>query len=395
MVTTFYPPYHFGGDATYIRALSRALVARGHSVDAFQIKQAHAVPQANAEDDGIVVHRLHSSWGPLSPLVTQQTGRPGIKAPALRAILDRDFDVVNFHNLSLIGGPGLLFMSRASVNLYTLHEHWLLCPTHVFWKYRKKPCDRPQCIRCCVRSGIPPQLWRYTSLLRRATAMVDLFLSPSAYTAQRHRQADLGAPIRVLPLFSVLEPEPQPAFTRPPRPHFVYVGRLTISKGLIPLLDYFQNTPDYDLSVVGHGELRTQLTRDYQASPHIRFLGSVPQQELIRIYASATAVILPSLAPETFGLTVVEAFACGTPAIVRNAGGNREPVDATGGGFVYRTEAELGQAVDALAKQPELRTDFARRAYDGYKKHFTKEHHLEGYLNCITTIQQEKRLKGI
>ncbi len=30
MVTTFYPPFHFGGDATYVRALSRALVARGH-----------------------------------------------------------------------------------------------------------------------------------------------------------------------------------------------------------------------------------------------------------------------------------------------------------------------------------------------------------------------------
>ncbi len=30
MVTTFYPPFQFGGDATYVRALSRAPVARGH-----------------------------------------------------------------------------------------------------------------------------------------------------------------------------------------------------------------------------------------------------------------------------------------------------------------------------------------------------------------------------
>ena len=34
----------------------------------------------------------------------------------------------NFHNISLIGGPGVLPMSRAPVALYTLHEHWLLVP---------------------------------------------------------------------------------------------------------------------------------------------------------------------------------------------------------------------------------------------------------------------------
>jgi hypothetical protein len=59
----------------------------------------------------------------LSPLITQQTGNPGVKTTQLRAVLDRDFDVVNFHNISLIGGPGVLQMSRAPVTLYTLHEH--------------------------------------------------------------------------------------------------------------------------------------------------------------------------------------------------------------------------------------------------------------------------------
>ena len=48
-------------------------------------------------------------------------------------MLDRDFDVVNFHNISLIGGPGVLQMSRGPATLYTLHEHWLICPTHIFW----------------------------------------------------------------------------------------------------------------------------------------------------------------------------------------------------------------------------------------------------------------------
>ena len=91
MVTTFYPPYHFGGDATYVRALSHALAARGHSVEVVHCEDAYrlagrTVPSAANVEQGIVVHRLKNRWGPLSPLITQQTGHPGLKLPELRAI---------------------------------------------------------------------------------------------------------------------------------------------------------------------------------------------------------------------------------------------------------------------------------------------------------------------
>src|ERR1700690_981273 len=127
MVGTYYPPYHFGGDAVFVQSLAPALVARGHQVevvhceDAYRLRAGAAQP-AEVEDDGITVHRLRSSFGALSPLITQQTSSPGLKSSALKRIFERNFDVVNFHNISLIGGVGILPMSRAAVNLYTLHE---------------------------------------------------------------------------------------------------------------------------------------------------------------------------------------------------------------------------------------------------------------------------------
>ena len=81
MVTTFYPPYNFGGCGTYVRALSRALVVQGHAVevihclDAYRIKSKHSMPDEGS-DEGIVVHQLESPFGFLSPLITQLTGRP-------------------------------------------------------------------------------------------------------------------------------------------------------------------------------------------------------------------------------------------------------------------------------------------------------------------------------
>ena len=75
-----------------------------------------------------MVHELRSGFGALSPLLTQQTGRPMLKHRALKQILSRNFDVIHFHNISLIGGPAVLGLSNAPVTLYSLHEHWLLCP---------------------------------------------------------------------------------------------------------------------------------------------------------------------------------------------------------------------------------------------------------------------------
>ena len=395
MVTTFYPPYHFGGDATYVRALSRALTARGHTVevvhceDAYRLSGKDADPRVAGEDEGILVHRLKSRLGPLSPLITQQTGRPGLKAGALRAILKRDFDVVNFHNISLVGGPAILELSAAPVTLYTLHEHWLLCPTHIFWKNRSKACDVKQCIRCSLRSGIPPQWWRYTGLIKRAIAHVDVFLAPSEFTAQRHRESGI-APVQVLPLFSILDPGSPDDDIVLSRPCFLFVGRVTASKGILAVLAQFANLPEYDLTVVGEGDLRAGLERQYAGHANIHFLGQIPQDELTVLYRGATALVFPSLAPETFGLSIAEAFACGTPAIVRDAGGSRELVDATGGGVVYRTDAELLHALHKLAGDGGLRAQLGQRARAGFEKHYTQQRHVDTYLACINNIRHSK-----
>lgn len=394
MITTFYPPYHFGGCGIYVRALSRALVAQGHEVevmhciDAYRTKYKDAMPD-EGPDEGIVVHRLKSPFGFLSPLITQQTGHPGLKAGAARAVLARPFDVVHFHNVSLVGGPAIVRWSQAPVSLYTPHEHWLLCPTHVFWKNKSRPCDRPTCFSCSLASGIPPQLWRYTRLVERSMAHVDVMLAPSEFTAQRHRDAGLKPPIHVLPLFSTLESRSAGA-PRPARPRFLFVGRLTASKGVVQLLEDFADLPGYDLHVIGGGELGVALRRRFADFAHIRFLGRIPQPELIAEYQAATALIFPSLAPETFGLAIVEAFACGTPAIVRDAGGCREPVEATGGGLIYQTSEELRSALSRLAHKPGVRETLAKGAREGYLRFYTLQRHLDNYLALVNEIASRK-----
>ena len=170
MVTTFYPPYNFGGDGMGIQRFSQALVRQGHhvtvvqDVDAYNQLSAGLEPAFQESSDGVEVIRLRSRFGALSVLLTQQAGRPILQGRRIRRILNNgQFDVINFHNISLVGGPGVLGAGSA-LKLYMAHEHWLVCPSHVLWRHNREACSGRECLRCVLTYRRPPQLWRYTGI---------------------------------------------------------------------------------------------------------------------------------------------------------------------------------------------------------------------------------------
>ncbi|MDH4348997.1 MAG: glycosyltransferase, partial [Gemmatimonadota bacterium] len=153
-LTTFYPPHNFGGDGIGIQRFARGLVKAGHEVtvihdvDAFNALHSGPEPTAAPEPQGLEVIGLRSGVGMLSSLLTQQAGRPVVNGRRIAKILDQGrFDVVNFHNVSLIGGPGLLRYGRG-VKLYMAHEHWLVCPSHVLWRHNRELCTGRECLKC-------------------------------------------------------------------------------------------------------------------------------------------------------------------------------------------------------------------------------------------------------
>jgi len=170
MITTFYPPYNFGGDGIFIERLSRELVNRGHHVevihcvDSYRILADHLPETDSLNHSKVVVHRLKSPFGFLSPLATQQTGRPFFKGKSIKKILSKGFDVINYHNISLIGGPKVLQYGQG-LKIYTLHEYWMVCPTHTLFKFKREACRSKSCLLCGLVYKRPPQFWRYTGLM--------------------------------------------------------------------------------------------------------------------------------------------------------------------------------------------------------------------------------------
>lgn len=398
MLTSFYPPHAFGGDATYVRQLAQALARRGHQVrvvycyDAYRMAGGQVprdTPLALGAD-GVSVRQLASRFGRLSALISQQTGRPGLKQAALAAEFAQDWDVVHFHNMSLIGGPAVLAQSRAPVTLVTAHDHWLICASHILWKNNEKACDGRTCLSCQIRSGKPPQLWRMGGRMRRSLAHVDHIFAPSSFTRAALLDQGITRPVSVLPNFAPAFLEAMVPREGLPRPGFLYVGRVTASKGIDRLAALFADRPQYDLRIIGDGDLLAPLQARFAGQPNVIFLGRQAQSDLAGHYRAATALMLPSLAPETFGLTTIEAFSQATPAIVRDAGGAGEAVEHGRTGFVYVRDSDCLAAMDRLAGDPALRAAMGLAARAAFDARFREADHIAAYLAQIEKVAGQK-----
>jgi glycosyltransferase involved in cell wall biosynthesis len=403
MVTTFYPPYSFGGDGAYVKRLANTLAQRGHQVDvihcidSYQALSGYRSPRPYDDHPNVTVHGLRSPVGILSPLATQQTGLPLFKSARIRKILDRGFDVIHYHNVSLVGGPKVLEYGQG-IKLYTMHEYWLVCPTHVLFRYDREPCTERHCLTCTLSYKRPPQWWRYSGALERAVKHVDLFLAPSRFSKEHHQRLGLQAPIAHLPYFVPELPHTPPDADSTPAdshangPFFLFVGRLERLKGLQTLFPLFQRYDRARLVVAGTGNYESRLRELAAGSPKIQFLGHLGEQELKDLYRRAVALIVPSICFEVSGMVILESFRQGTPVLVRNLGGMPELARDSGGGIVYSTNEELESGLDRLLDDPSCRAELAARGHAAYQRLWTTEPHLERYFGLIHEIAARRGL---
>ena len=399
MLTTFYPPWSFGGDAIQVERLVRALADRGHEVTVIHSLEAYramagrgAAEQARDHPDGVEVVHVDAGVGALSPLATQVTGRPLLARRAIGRALGRGFDVLHFHNPSLLGGPAVLRMG-AGVKLYTLHEQWLVCPTHVLWKDKREVCVNPRCVRCQLVYRRPPQGWRATGLVERSVAGLDALIAPSRTSARLHARFADRVRIEHIPHF-VEDPPPAPAH-RHGRPYFLFAGRLEPIKGVSRAIAAFARRPDEDLLIVGDGTLRAQLEREAAALTNVRFLGWRSRAELSSLYRGALGVIVPTLGHEAFGLVAAEALAHGTPAVVPRFGALGEIVEESEGGLTYGNEVELQETLETLATDRAARERLGRHGREAFHARWTVDRHLERYFALIAASARRRGDHGL
>lgn len=169
----------------------------------------------------------------------------------------------------------------------------------------------------------------------------------------------------------------------PDRPRILTVGRLVERKGFQDVIRAMRMVPEAECVVVG-GPPADRLADDPQArrllaiaescrvADRVRLVGAVPKEEMPAWYRSADLLVA---APwyEPFGLTPLEAMACGVPVVATAVGGLRDTVvhGRTGDLVPPRDPSALGVAVQRLLDDQVRRFAYAAAALERVRERYT------------------------
>lgn len=121
--------------------------------------------------------------------------------------------------------------------------------------------------------------------------------------------------------------------------NFITVSTLKKSKGIDKLLEIFKKHPDLNLTIVGKGELFTDVQEAANNYSNIKYLGFINSfDDLVKIYCDHSFLLLNSqrtkIWEELFGMVIIEAMACGVIPITTDHPGPKEIISHGVDGFI-------------------------------------------------------------
>jgi len=185
------------------------------------------------------------------------------------------------------------------------------------------------------------------------------------------------------------------------RPMVLYLGRLTGLKSLSVLINaakkIISRIPEVRIVIAGDGPDRPRLVKLVQKlhlEDVITFRGHVSEKEKVELYQRAWVFVNPSVI-EGWGITTIEANACGTPVVASNVQGLRDAVHNPHSGVLvpYGNADELGRSVVRILKDTRLRNKMSRESVKWARK-FDWERSAQDFIGYITQIvrQETKRI---
>jgi glycosyltransferase involved in cell wall biosynthesis len=391
MTTTFYPPYHIGGDAIHVKYLAEELVKRGHEVQVFHSLDAYRSKKKNlpikSETRQICVHTVDEPFNLSSYAAYILGNSPSIIKKFDKLLYTLKPDVVHHHNISLLG-YGILEKKGPYVNLLTTHDFWLVCQLHSLLRKGSEICEGYSCLFCALKCGKIPQTWRFLKSFKTDIKSIDLLISPSDYFRKKLAQR-IDVKSVTLPNFA---PHPPiDVYQVDYSDYFLFVGALEIQKGILDLLELFKQigyNAGLKLVIVGDGSLRNhviEFIRRNSLNTFVYCIGSIEnKKELYSLYANALAVVMPSILVENAPLVALEAFSVGCPVIASNIGGLPEIMEKVDKKLIFNNINELRNILLSFT-----RSDYPpTRIKKVYEKNFSPEIYVDKYIALINALKQ-------
>jgi len=316
------------------------------------------------------------------------------------AVLIRDFrpDIIHVHNTFPLISPSVYWAAdRAGVPVVqTLHNFRLMCLNALFLR-EGKVCE--DCMGHLPWRGVARACYRGSRAASAVLAgMLTLHRGLGTYQNKVARYIALNEFCRGkfieggLPAEQVVVKPNFVDFAAPlpsPRAGLLFVGRLSVEKGVTTLAQAMALSPDAALRVAGDGPEAGVL----DGVAGVVRLGSLPGEAVRQEMSRAAALVVPSICYENFPRTIAEAFACGLPVIASRIGALADIVTDGETGLLFEpgNPRDLADKLAWALAHPEEMAAMGRNARTQYEAEFSAEVNYRRLMEIYHGVLAERR----
>jgi len=369
-----------GGEDTVVESEIALLRSHGHVVETY--------------------FRSNDDVGGMSSLTLARQTLWSDRTPHDLAELVRRFqpDVIHSHNTFPLISPSLYWAAaRGGVPVVqTLHNFRLMCLNALFLR-EGKVCE--DCMGHMPWRGVARACYRESRAASAALAgMLTLHRGLGTYRNKVARYIALNRFCRDKFIEGGLPAERvvvKPNFVdfaaleSVPRSGLLFVGRLSVEKGVATLAAAMVRLPDARLRVAGNGPEAGLL----DGVAGVACLGSLPGEVVRHEMSRAAVLVVPSIWYENFPRTIVEAFACGLPVIASRIGALAEIVRDGETGLLFEpgNPHDLADKMGWALAHPEQMAAMGRNARAQYEAEFSAEVNYRRLMEIYDGVLAERR----
>ncbi len=434
MVSHAFLPHSWGGVEVCTAYTAQALQQLGHQVRIFHRVAQPNRPEYELQEsswEGLPVTTINNTFARVNrfEMAYRNEAIEAVFAGWLERLGPHKPDVVHFQHLTCLStGLPLVVRQSGIPTLLTLHDYWMACQRGQMLQPDLAHCTEPENAKCaaCLAPHIPPrrrigralawmdadrrapvvrrvgklarrfypdsasqsdrrqavrEIQRRSRHVQQVMGTVDQLITPSEY--HRMQFIRFGVPAeRIVVRNNGLHTEPFRDRPHVPADHvrFLFLGSVIPSKGVHVLVEAFRELGDEHATLDIYGwappyEGFPSYLQDLKdgANSQVRFRGPYENRQVASILAESDVIVVPSIWPETAGLTIQEARIAGIPAIASRIGGIPEFVQDEVSGLLFTpgSVSELRAQMQRFADDPRL----VERLRDGIQPVKTIEEH--------------------
>lgn len=405
--------YMRGGDCKYTFDLADLLERKGHEVAFFSMQHSRNFPSPYEKYfiSNVDYSSLNKRRGIDSIRTVLSTSFWNRESQHKLAELLKVFkpDVAHIQNILHHITPSILpVLAKNKIPIIAhLHDYNLICPD-IYLVRDGKICEK--CfngnyfygfLHACKKKSMPASFLaasqRYFHDLLNVYNSVSHFICPTQFTQKIFRRANFRYMDKLIYLPHIVQTNNSYlSISDSEKKTIVYAGRLIRQKGVWTLIRAAQLIPDIPIRIYGDGELLHELVDFCEENKieNVKFMGWVTQEVMQGVFLKAAALVFPSEWYEITGLSILEAAAAGTPAIVSDNSAMAEVVinDKTGKVFKMGDPVSLANCIRFIindasaARQMGLLAREQLLGVHDPETHYLKLMHI--YQKSILTIQQ-------